>query len=282
MKNKKNILIIISLILTISLSLSPDSKSINLANAQSSPCDNRLIMPSSVSNAIPVILIHGYNEDSNVWLIWEQLLSQNNIPFCTVSFHQSNDECGSAVSHAIELAQIVQQVKDITGQDKVNIVAHSKGGLDARVYLANTNTQDVANLIMIGTPNGGDPLADLTVSSNVFNPWFYFLQSYFCTPALYDLETTAEDTKVRENTNTNYYTIYGDWNPDLPCSFYWFDNNNYNYLGEPNDGIVPKSSVLSLANHYTNYINLGSTSHCHQDLFGGDEYNLTQSILKGR
>ena len=48
-----------------------------------------------------------------------------------------------------------------TGQDKVNIVGHSKGGLDARVYLADNITRnDVANLIMIGTPNAGSPIAD--------------------------------------------------------------------------------------------------------------------------
>ena len=46
-----------------------------------------------------------------------------------------------------------RDVKDQSGQNKVNIVGHSKGGLDARMYLGNS-TQDVANLIMIGTPNG--------------------------------------------------------------------------------------------------------------------------------
>ena len=56
-----------------------------------------------------------------------------------------------------------------TGQDKVNIVGHSKGGLDARVFLAHNITRDdVANLIMIGTPNAGSPLADLVVHS--FSP----------------------------------------------------------------------------------------------------------------
>jgi hypothetical protein len=41
-----------------------------------------------------------------------------------------------------------------------NIVAHSKGGLDARVYLANnSNTRDVANLAMHGTSDGDDTLA---------------------------------------------------------------------------------------------------------------------------
>lgn len=50
----------------------------------------------------------------------------------------------------------------MTGQDQVNIVGHSKGGLDARLDLTNNFSSNVvANLIMIGTPNAGDPLADL-------------------------------------------------------------------------------------------------------------------------
>ena len=58
-----------------------------------------------------------------------------------------------------ELSKIIGQIKEKIGQNKVNIVGHSKGGLDARVYLTN-NTKDVTNLIMIGTPNAGSPLAE--------------------------------------------------------------------------------------------------------------------------
>ena len=205
MKNKKNILITISIILIMSLSLAPDLKSIKLAHAQGPFCDNGVVfdkarMPASPSNALPVILIHGYKENSNIWSIWENLLYQNNIPYCTVSFQQSinpfldYDACGSAENHAKDLAQIVQYVKQMTGQDKVNIVGHSKGGLDARVYLANTNTPDVANLIMIGTPNAGGLGAD-----------FNFFDT--CIPAAEDLTSIAPDTKAVQNTHTNYYTI---------------------------------------------------------------------------
>jgi triacylglycerol lipase len=249
MKNMKNILIIIPIILIISLSLAPDFKSINLANAQTSPCGNGQIIGSS--SPLPVILIHGYSEPSNVWSTWEQLLGQNHIPFCNVSFHQSDDECGSAISHARELAQIVQQVKDITGQNKVNIVAHSKGGLDARVYLADTNTQDVANLIMIGTPNAGSPLADV------------FHNNDPCKPAVEDLRTNAADTTARQNTNTNYYTIAGECLSFSP------------FILEPNDEFVGVSSVESLP--YST--SLGNTFHCHTSLLNQDEYQETQPIL---
>src|SRR6187401_1496242 len=67
---------------------------INSANGQRSPCDNGTIIRSIQS--LPVILVHGWAEDSSIWLQWERLLKQNSIPFCTVTFHQSpsGDTCG--------------------------------------------------------------------------------------------------------------------------------------------------------------------------------------------
>jgi pimeloyl-ACP methyl ester carboxylesterase len=166
---------------------------------------------------------YGYNEPSNVWSSWETLLRHDGIPFCTVSFNQSDDECGTAVDHANEPNQIIQKVKSLTQQNQVNIVGHSKGGLDARVYLAQSGTRDVANLIMIGTPNGGDPLANEEAG---FPPFFDF-SNFFCRPALYDLEIGADDTKAQDNHNTKYFTIYGDWNPSLACPLLGFEDDGY-------------------------------------------------------
>src|ERR671910_1502574 len=147
---------------------------------------------------LPVLLIHGYMEDASVWNKWINLLKKDGISAVyPITFKQSDDECGSAAEHAKELSNIIGQIKEETGQNKVNIVGHSKGGLDARVYLAN-NTNDVANLIMIGTPNAGSPLAE---SSEV------------CTPAVYDLRPGAAATEVKMNPNTKYYTIAGEWDP---------------------------------------------------------------------
>jgi pimeloyl-ACP methyl ester carboxylesterase len=254
MKNRKNILLVMSIILIISFSLAPDLKPIKLAHAQGPFCDNGVVMSVSPSNALPVILIHGYKENSKVWPVWENLLYQNNIPYCTVSFQQSTnplfdyDACGSAADHATDLAQIVQYVRQVTGQDRVNIVGHSKGGLDARVYLANTNTPDVANLIMIGTPNAGGLFAD----SNIFDT---------CVPAAWDLTSNAPDTKAVPNTHTNYYTIAG------VCSLF----------PVPNDVFVAESSVESLS--YAR--SLGNTFHCHTSLLNQDEYQETLPVLFG-
>jgi pimeloyl-ACP methyl ester carboxylesterase len=263
-----------------------------LAHAQTSSCYNGVVMPTSPATHVPVILIHGYYEDSSVWSKWETLLQQDGIPYCTVTFSQSldptYDPCGSATDHANELNQIVQKVKELTGENQVNIVGHSKGGLDARLYLAQSGTPDVANLIMIGTPNGGDTLADAAATQIPLLPipdWY----NMFCRPALYDLETSAMDVHAAQNIHTKYYTIYGDWNPSLvtncpqvPNSFgiNWplLEAEGWSNLPEPNDGIVPKSSVESLSN----YTNLGDTRihDCHTNLLSKAEYDLAKTVLK--
>jgi pimeloyl-ACP methyl ester carboxylesterase len=234
---------------------------------------------------LPVLLIHGYASDASVWETWEQLLRNDNITFRAVTFADdpgttlvNEDKCGTAVDHASELNQIVEDFKSDTGSEKINIVAHSKGGLDARVYLANNLlNDDVANLIMIGTPNAGSPLADR------------FSDSDRCKPAVFDLMTTAPATRVAKNQNTMYYTIAGDWVsnwiywPPLltyidtncpPSDFLSFELFGRNEIQGPDDGIVP---VLNVNPGY--FKSLGQTDDCHTNLFGDEEYQIAREVL---
>jgi triacylglycerol esterase/lipase EstA (alpha/beta hydrolase family) len=88
--------------------------------------------------SLPVLMIHGYLLDASVWNKWKDFLKKDGIQFQAVTFKQSDDKCGTAIDHAKELHKIVQDLKKQTGAQQINIVGHSKGGLDARVYLANT------------------------------------------------------------------------------------------------------------------------------------------------
>src|SRR5688500_15340978 len=218
---------------------------------------------ASNNSTLPVLLIHGYMADATVWNKWIDLLKKDGIVVYPITFKQSDDKCGSAAEHAKELSKIIGQIKDETGQNKVNIVGHSKGGLDARVYLAN-NTQDVANLIMIGTPNAGSPLAQT---------------SEICTPAVYDLRPGSAATEVKMNPNTKYYTIAGDWNPELGnCQLTPFlpvEQSGFSNLPKPNDGIVPLSSVES----QDYFINLGHSKSCHSNLMSEYEYGLAKGVI---
>jgi pimeloyl-ACP methyl ester carboxylesterase len=226
----------------------------------------------------PVLLVHGYASDASVWQKWVNLLQNDGIKAHSVTF-MGNDACGRAVDHAKELKEIVKQFKMITGAEKINIVAHSKGGLDARVYLANNITNsDVANLIMIGTPNKGSIMADL------------FHNFDFCQPAVFDIMTNSPILNVQKNPHTQYHTIAGNWLPPywyLPFSQVWFDEDcppsvpwsfleytGINAIIGPDDGIVPVPSVES-----GGFMSLGRTDNCHTNLFGVEEYSKARGIL---
>ena len=65
---------------------------------------------------------------------------------------------------ALELAEAIKQVRRFTGAKKVRLVAHSAGGLVARVYLQSAlpgvnYRGDVERLITIGTPHLGSAMA---------------------------------------------------------------------------------------------------------------------------
>jgi uncharacterized alpha/beta hydrolase family protein len=222
---------------------------------------------------LPVLLIHGYGSDASVWSKWEDLLKKDGITFYPITFYKSDDKCGSAADHAKELNLQVQQIlnnmtaRGSSSPKQVNIVGHSKGGLDARVFLANkafTNNKAVANLIMIGTPNAGSPIAQ---SSNI------------CKPAVEDLKPGAADTKVGMNPNVKYYTIAGDWNPSLVFNCpQLLGGVGYSQLPKPNDRLVPLSSVESQGYFH----NLGHTSNCHSNLLSDKEYQLAKPILVGK
>ncbi|HSF51309.1 MAG TPA: alpha/beta hydrolase [Nitrososphaeraceae archaeon] len=259
-KSLYKIILIMALMLIVLNGTGFFSLSILLTNAQIS---------KGSQFTLPVILIHGYLSDASVWNTWQDLLKKDNISAYPITFTHSDDKCGSVTEHAIELSNLIGEIKKESGQNKVNIVGFSKGGLDARLYLANnTLNTDVANLIMIGTPNAGSPLAN---TNNI------------CLPAVEDLRPGAKPTKAEENNNTEYYTIAGDWNPFLLVNcpqLEWLPAEIMGYLPllgreGSNDGIVSISSVESLEN----FTKLGYTPNCHSNLLGEKEYELARNVL---
>ena len=239
MDKKNNIVTVIIAVISIAIIVS--GSFVSIANSQS-------------EKPLPVLLIHGYVEDAAIWKNWEELLKKDGIQFFTITFKDSDDKCGSAEQHAKELEKRVQDVKQQSGAQKINIVGHSKGGLDARVFLDITDTTDVANLIMIGTPNAGSPVAETNDA---------------CAPAIFDLRPGANATRAEMNPNIKYYTITGDWLPAV--------QGNPAIPGH-DDGLVPVESVESEGY----FQSLGRTEHGHAELLQEQEYNMAKDVLLGK
>lgn len=63
-------------------------------------------------------------------------------------------------TNAAEIKKTVEAICKATGYETIDIVAHSKGGLDARTYMMDADER-VDHIVTIGSPHKGSPLANL-------------------------------------------------------------------------------------------------------------------------
>lgn len=114
----------------------------------------------------PVIFVHGYSDvksdlfgKSNFGPLIDYLVSQGWSRDRLYSI-QYSDTFGSNVTNADELDAFIEDVLAATESQKVDLVAHSMGGLSTRYYIKNLGGADkVESLITLGSPHQGTPLA---------------------------------------------------------------------------------------------------------------------------
>jgi len=67
----------------------------------------------------------------------------------------SESKTGNIDTYALRLKELIDYTKYVTGSDKVDIVAHSMGGLVVRRYMQVFGTQSIGTVILVATPNQG-------------------------------------------------------------------------------------------------------------------------------
>ena len=109
----------------------------------------------------PILMVHGVFfrdfEHLNYWgRIPEELITNG------AKIYYGNHNSAAAVrDSARELADRIHQIIEKTGCEKVNVIAHSKGGLDMRAAIALTDIAPyVASLTTINTPHRGCKFAE--------------------------------------------------------------------------------------------------------------------------
>ena len=109
----------------------------------------------------PILLVHGvFFRDSKLLNYWGRIpdeLIKNGAKI----YYGNQDSSSSVMDSAKTLAMHIKGIVESTGCEKVNIIAHSKGGLDSRAVIATSDAAKyVASLTTVSTPHRGCEFAD--------------------------------------------------------------------------------------------------------------------------
>ena len=108
----------------------------------------------------PILLVHGLAmKDTFFMKSWGRIDRILRIQGHTV-YKSGIDAFGSVKTNAVQLKEEIETILRETGAEKVNIIAHSKGGLDAKFMIQQLGMAPrVASLTTLCTPHRGSPIA---------------------------------------------------------------------------------------------------------------------------
>jgi triacylglycerol lipase len=150
-------------------------------------------MQENIPLKYPVVLVHGVvaHDRAGKVKFWGRIPATLSALGADV-FFGNTDAWGSYESNALTLKNTIEAILKKNGKEKVNIIAHSKGGIDSRYLIWNYNFGDkVASLSTICTPHSGSEIADLLHHRKIVH------------------------TKLIKKVLKIFGSFYGDANPDL-------------------------------------------------------------------
>ncbi len=206
----------------------------------------------------PILFAHGWRSSPDTWNVFKSRLDNPSDAYGGIPYHipaaDVIDPNGAIRSNGYSLWREVDKIKNIFGVDKINIIAHSKGGLDSRQLTRLTNGKDIEHLIQLGTPNHGSKVAD--------GVWPIGVITGEGMPALEQLTTWW----IRDNFN---YITSGIFNTIVGRRWIKYSSINYKIaagwlpsiplfgLEVPNDGVVSARSASLPWYHPNPYPNNG-------------------------
>jgi pimeloyl-ACP methyl ester carboxylesterase len=132
--------------------------------------------------------------------------------------------------NAAQLNIYIEGLKGRTGAEQVDLLAHSMGGLVSRYYIHELMADDdVAQLIMLGTPNGGSFCAGLLSSLGFFLPATLELQPSYLSEIF--------NQQITNTRGVPFHAVAGSFINDpafSPCS------------GVPSDSSVSQASLEAI------------------------------------
>ncbi len=113
----------------------------------------------------PILFVHGvFFRDYKYLNYWGRIPKELKMNGAVI-FYGNHQSAASVIDSGKELAERIRQIVEETGCGKLNIIAHSKGGLDSRYAVSQLGIEDcIASLTTVNTPHYGCQFADYLLS----------------------------------------------------------------------------------------------------------------------
>ena len=144
----------------------------------------------------PVVMVHGFSSNWEAWVNYlgpSGYLAAVGVPGYAVGdgqvpgtlntgrIDQPAGRTNTIAENAAVLREYIQEVLEVTGAQKVDLLAHSMGGLISRYYVDRLMEDEVAQLIMLGSPMAGTECANLPAALNFYLPAALEIQPLYVT-----------------------------------------------------------------------------------------------------
>ena len=175
-------------------------------------------MTKNMPPKYPIVLVHGIiaHDRPSIIKYWGRVPETLQEIGAKV-FFGNTDAWGEIKSNAIILKTSIDKILDETKSKKINIIAHSKGGLDSRYFIWKYGYGDrIASLTTMSTPHHGAELSDFIYRQRILH------------------------SRIAKKALKLFGKLYGDKNPALFKLNYQLTTK---YMKKFNDEILPDDRV---------------------------------------
>jgi triacylglycerol lipase len=110
----------------------------------------------------PLLMVHGIGFRDLKYLNYWGRIPKELLRNGAIIYYGHQEAWGTIEDNAADIRDKIFEILEETGCEKVNVIAHSKGGLDARYLIHEYNMEPyIASLTTISTPHRGSELLDL-------------------------------------------------------------------------------------------------------------------------
>ena len=213
---------------------------------------------SDCKTRYPILLIHGAGFRDLKWPVyWGRIPGV--LEGRGAALFYGNQDCWASVeTNAAALTERIDEVLAETGAEKVNLIAHSKGGLEARMAASSLGCgAKIASITTVATPHHGSRTLDrlMKLPKGVFSLAALAVNNWIRLVG----DKKPDFLKVCQGFTTGHMEEFNRENPDVPGVFYQsyacvmshpFSDINLstanfilNRIEGPNDGLVSVASA---------------------------------------